>query len=916
MRNIIYSMKFKIITTLFILLYPILLIANNEASAKRVLVRGTILESLEKYPLPQANIKVMALPDSTFIKGTVSIDKGTFELELEPKVDLLLCISYLGFEDFYQELHLSENIATLDLGELEMSESTLLLGEAIVEGHAPEMVLKEDTVEFNADSYKLPPSSMVEDLIKKLPGVDIDDDGNITAGGKPIKRILVDGKEFFGDDVAVALQNINVEILNKLQVIDRKSEEARLTGVDDGEDEKVINLTVKEGMKKGWFGTSSASLGNKERYEVSTMTNRFVGDNQFSILGGINNINSRGLVDAGSQIQSGGNGSSQGGLSTFAQLGTNFSYYNDEVLKINGNVMATGNEQFQRRHTDRENILANSSTYYTQDYENSSRSGGVSSNFRIRWSIDSLTNLTVTPVFKFNKSSYNSTNDFQTVREDLSNINDGFEQRESDRMSYNYSLQATLVRSSKYKKGRKGSVSLSIYGNNSDGDLYSDSETFYGDSLLKPEDYRVKILDQWQDDNNDKLGYRVRLTYIEPFSKGKFLQFAYTLNHSNTTSKRYTYNWDTALEDYDTDFDSIYSDNMRNEVLTQNLNVNFRHVKAKYNYTIGINMDPSYTKSINVFDEDRSFERSTINWGPNANLIYLWSKHNNIRIQYKGRTQEPSISQLQPSKNVTNPLNIREGNLDLSPSYISMYSVNYSLYQPKSQRSLYASLQGKFVNNSIVNKTTYNDETGVRTTKPINVSGVWNINGSVNGHIPLKDKRFKFNNNLNSSYSQQVGFTNELKNFARTLTIREKMSFRFSNDDISLETRANYVYSKTHNTMSSTRDNEVMSYGGTFTALYYAPFDLTLGTDFTYLGKSGYTSNINPHEFLWNIQANYEFLKKKKASLYFRYYDLLQQQTSVRRRVTADYIEDTTINSLTSYFMIGFVYRLNTMGKG
>ncbi len=907
-------MKFKLITLLFIILYPIILSASN--NSKKVLVHGTIIESLDKYPLPQATIKIMALPDSTFIKGTVSIDKGNFEIEVEPKADLLMCISYLGFDDFYQELQLSENVAKLDLGELEMSESTLLLGEAIVEGHAPEMVLKEDTVEFNADSYKLPPSSMVEDLIKKLPGVDIDADGNITAGGKPIKRILVDGKEFFGDDVAVALQNINVEILSKLQVIDRKSEEARLTGVDDGEDEKVINLTVKEGMKKGWFGTSSAAVGNKNRYELATMTNRFVGDNQFSILGGINNINNRGLSDSGSQIQSGSNTSSHGGLSTYAQLGTNFSYYNNEVLRINGNVMATGSEQYQLRNTDRENILANSSTYYTQDYKYNSRAGGVSSNFRIRWRIDSLTNLTVTPVFKVNKYNYDSFNDFQTIREDSSNINNGFEQRESERMAYNYNIQATLVRSSKYKKGRKGSVSFTFYGNNVDGDLYSDSETFYGDSLLKPEDYNVKILDQWQKDNNDKLGYRTRLTYIEPLSDGKFLQFAYTLHHSNTTSKRYTYNWDDATNAYETDFDSIYSDDVRNEVLTQNLNVNFRHVKAKYNYTVGFNMDPSYTKSINVFDEDRSFVRNTINWGPTANLIYLWSKHNNIRLQYRGRTQEPSISQLQPSKNVTNPLNIREGNLDLSPSYINMYSVNYSLYKPESQRSVYASLQGKFVNNSIVNKTTYDDETGVRTTKPINVNGVWDINGALNTHIPLKDKRFKFNNNVRTSYAQQVGFTNELKNLARTLTVREKVSFRFSNDDISLETRGNYTYSRTQNTISSTKDNEVMEYGGTFTALYYLPFDLTLGTDFTYLGKSGYTSNINPNEFLWNLQANYEFLKNKRASLYFRYYDLLQQQTAVRRRVTADYIEDTTINSLTSYFMIGFVYRLNTMGKG
>ena len=279
---------------IFLLLFLLIFIIPAGINARNIKITGRIVDEKTVDPMSQATVVARALPDSIMLKGTVSNETGSFELSVRAVNEILLNISFLGYSNYQKVITPGDN-QIIDLGTIKMKESRKLLKETIVEGQVPPIVVKEDTIEYNVDSYKMQPNSVVEDMLKKLPGVDVDSDGKITANGKEVKKVFVDGKEFFSSDPTVATKNLNTDIIDKLQIIDKKSDLAQLTGVDDGDDETVINLTIKKGMKNGWFGNILGAYGyaeeNPNRYEGSAMVNRFEDNNQYSVLGGINNIN-------------------------------------------------------------------------------------------------------------------------------------------------------------------------------------------------------------------------------------------------------------------------------------------------------------------------------------------------------------------------------------------------------------------------------------------------------------------------------------------------------------------------------------------------------------------------------------------------------------------------------------------------
>ncbi len=883
-------------------------------------VQGRVVGLPESEPLVGAAIRVLTLPDSVFVEGLVTNDEGDFYLRRKPEQELLLVISYLGYKTQDIALPYAADMPHVSLGTIALTEEAVELKEAVVVGKVPDMVLKEDTVEYNAQSYKLPPDAMVNDLIKKLPGIQVDQNGSILVGGKPITRILVDGKEFFGSDLTVALNNLSADILDKLQVIDRKSEEARTTGVDDGEEEKVINLTIKKDMKKGWFGNTSVGAGgtldqslSQIPYQGRIMINRFIGDNQVSLLAGMNNTNQFTFSNGGAEMDLDASDPTAG-INTAADLGVNFAYFKDKKFSLRGSILGNASKNDVDQLTNRENILSNSSTFYQQAMQSRDKQKKLSADFEMRWDIDSLTRLIIRPDVRFDGATSRSLSDSYTQREDSTYINQGVNAKESDRSGIDYQFQATLVRSSKRKAGRRVSVTASVSGRESDASTFTNSETYYGDERYDPTQVRDTTIRQNQRNENGNLAYRFRFTYVEPLKNKQSLQLAYSLNQNNSYTNRLTYNWDERLDDYTLDFDTAYSDLVDHRVINQNLSFNFRSVRKKYNYLMGISIDPSSTKSVNRIDDERSYDRHVVNWGPSLHFNYMWTQHKRIRLMYNGRTRQPSITDLQPAKNISNPLYIREGNMDLLPSYNSTFSFNYSRYYPESQRSLSLYLRGGFVTNSIVNKTTYFEDTGVRIVKPVNVNGQWDVSASNNLYLPFADNAFKFYHVIETSFRQRVGFINELQNLSQTFSISDRFYIQYSTEKLELEWQANYTYDQTHNTISKANNLSAMNFGSSLKVLCRLPKDVSLGSNFSYLGRIGYAKSIAPHVFLWNVQANYAFLKEKKANLFVRLYDILQQQRATQRNITSAYIEDVQFNALTSYFMVGFSYRINTMG--
>ncbi|MDE6652950.1 MAG: TonB-dependent receptor, partial [Muribaculaceae bacterium] len=357
-------------------------------------VTGVVVDE-ESQPMIKATVRVLHPKDSTAVKGALTNEKGEFRITDVANGSYLLEASYVGYSPIYKEITVKGK--SLAVGTVSMAEDTKMLRDVTVTGIKTPIKVMEDTIEFNADSYKTQPNAVVEDLLKRLPGVDVGTDGKITANGKEVKKILVDGKEFFSDDPSAASKNIPVDLVDKLQVVDRKSDLARLTGVDDGEDETVINLTVKKGKNNGWFGNVDAGYGTDDRYDFNFNVNRFWNGNQLTLLGGANNINNPRFGDRGGDFRRFGGRS---GLLTSRSVGLNFNVGNEEILRVGGDLMYSYSKTDNRTRSDKQTFFQDYNSYDNTMRNAKDELNSLSGNFRLEWKPDSFNTLDFRPNFE------------------------------------------------------------------------------------------------------------------------------------------------------------------------------------------------------------------------------------------------------------------------------------------------------------------------------------------------------------------------------------------------------------------------------------------------------------------------------------------------------------------------------------
>ena len=883
-----------------------------QTSNKKGGLWGIVKDAEEEIPLEQVSVRLLAAKDSALVSFATSDSIGKFRIRNLNPGRYIVSLSFLGYEAVCKNVSSTSQNRWVNVGTVAMNPSGILLKEAVIIGKVPEIVTKEDTIEYNADSYKTRPNAVVEDLLKKLPGVEVDSDGKITAGGKEIKKILVDGKEFFTNDPKVASKNLPVDIVDKLQVIDRKSDLARLTGVDDGEDEKVINLTIKKGMKKGWFGSAEGGYGTQNRYLFNGMLNRMVNESQFSLLTNGNNTNNMGVGDFGSGRYSGGFGGAGGGINTSWFAGTNFNAGKSDKFRVGGDVSLAFSDQDSWNKSQRQNLFADSTSYDNSEQRNRTKSHNLGVNFRMHWELDSLSTIEFMPNFSYNKSSYHASNESATLagNAERDSVNSTLGRTSGDGHSFQASGRLTVNRKFKRKKGRQLSINFGYDINRTDEDGMN-----YSINNL----YRLGRKDTVDQTTQNKVWggtYRATVSYIEPIFKSSFLTFSYEYKYNFNNADRFAYDLMNEAK-----IDSAYSNSFRNTFQSQRAGVNFKTVKEKYIYSIGVNVDPSRSESENLIDTARTVpSRTVVNVSPNLFLIYRMNKRNNLRFDYRGRTRQPSISQLQPVSNITDPLRIRTGNPSLSPSYENNVQLRFNSFKPENQQSIMAYMSGGFTTNSIVNKTTYNSETGGQTTMPVNVNGVWNMSASFMYNTPLKNKKFQINSFTNLGYNNNIGFVtlkkdgDSQRNVSRTFNVRESAGITYRSDWFDIGLRGNYYYSRTGNSLPGQNSQDIMTYGGSFDGSLHLPCSIDIGTNFDYSGNKGYSSGYDKNQMLWNAQASWQFLKGKNATLMFKIYDILQQRSSISRSVTGNYIQDMEYNTLTSYCMLQFSYRFNAMG--
>ena len=898
----------------YVFLLIISLAAYAQSGGKRF--SGRVVDSETYQPVPFATVRLLALSDSSLLVGGATDAEGKFRLTVAaPKnKSLLLHVSFIGYTVVYREVSPVADSHKNNLGDIPLAPEVIALDETVVVGQAPMAVTEEDTTVFNESAFRTPEGSMLEDLVKQLPGGEIDADGKLLIHGKEVKKILVDGKEFFSDDPKAALKNLPVEMVEKLKAYERKSDLARLTGIDDGEEEMILDLSVKKNMKLGWMENFMGGYGSKDRYELANILNRFRDNSQLTIIGNLNNTNNQGFSEMQKESAvSSGNLRTQKGLTTSRSLGINATY-DWQRVKFRSNIQYVGTDRLEDSRTTVDNFLRQDKSITQSTGRNRLKNDNLIANVFLEWKMDSVTTLIFRPQYRTAANDRRNGSFQQGWGNDVL-----LNEKESSGTNHNSSYNVTMMMQLSRKLSRMGrNIALKVdYGSNaSSTDRKNLSTTHYFKNNTE------KVQNQKIEDEIDGYNYRVQLVYVEPLPWLHFLQFRYSYQYRANNSDHFVYNWDKDLDEFTPDYDEEASNCFENQYSNHLFNVAVRTSRKQYNYNIGADFEPQKSVSHSVLKDnpENQLERSVFNFSPTVNFRYKFSKRTRLQIVYRGKSRQPNIRDLQPVTDRTNPLNIRVGNPSLKPSYINTFTLNFNSYNMKRQRNMVATALVENTINSVTNQVTYDSETGVRTTTPLNLNGNWRALGSFSLNTPFRNRSWIFRTYSYVQYRNQNGYTTinkeaPVKSTVKHLTARQRLQLTYRTKQMEISARAELLYNNSHNNVKETR-TETYDYRFGTEVQYYLPWGMELYTDLTYFQRSGYGYEGYAREnLMWNCQLSKAFLKRKQLLLRFKIYDMLRQDVSMIRTITATAIRDTDYNALGSYFMVHAILRLNLMGR-
>lgn len=886
------------------------------AAQNNIRITGTVLDKTSNEPIEQAGIRILREKDSTYVKGLATDDAGKFLITVSPG-KYIVNVSYLGYKESFTNVDATKRSVVMD--NILLSADGIMLSEAVVTAKAAEIAIKGDTIEYNADSYKVQPSAVVEDLLKKMPGAEVDSEGKITINGKEIKKILVDGKEFFTNDPKVASKNLPAAMVDKLQVLDRKSDMAQMTGFDDGEDETVINLTIKKNMKQGMYGSTTSGLGSNDRYGVSGIANYMRNDNQFTLMGGSNNTNNEGFTDnAGNSfrgMRTGGmNFGGGNGIIKSTTGGFNFSMSPSDKLKWGGNTRLgrTENDLIIKNHTERSAPnKPNGKIFQNTNSVGINKSDNVGVDLRFEWTPDSLTKVIFSPSLQYGKNQTNSISDFLST---LENANDstnwGNSTYFSDGVSRSTNAKLEVSRNLG-KKGRVLSFSLSGGFNDLNNDIESWSKTTFREDNKADS---IALIDIRTNQNNNGNNWRAYLSYVEPIGRNNFIQFNYSFRKNHSVTDQNTFRND-GLGNY-TIIDSTATKFLKNDFINQEIGINFKSVRAKYNYTIGVMMQPSKMNSwIITPKESDEISNNVLNYAPVAQFNYLWDKRHNLRFDYSGTTTQPTLTQLSSARDESNPLRISYGNPNLKPIFSNRFRIRYQKFNPEKASAIMAFGGFDFASNDIVSRT-YSFAGGRQENTLDNVNGNWSTNLRFIMNRPLRNKKFSVNSMTFSSYARNNVYIDSLKNTANVLNLTESLGLQYRSELFDFGLRGNIRYTTTNNSLNNFQDRTIYNYGGSFNTTWYLPNNFIVDSDLNYSGNSGTTQGFELNEWLWNASISKQLFKAKNGTIKFSAYDILHQRTSITQSFQPDFNSETITNVLESYFMVSFIYRFQIFKGG
>jgi hypothetical protein len=926
------------IVTLFILF-----VLSSQIITAQNKISGKVVDSMNRLPLPDATVTIINPVDSAAV-GFAVVDKtGLFEIKNLAKGNYVLGITYTGYSPFKKNLEITQTQFTIDLDTVLMSLDNNMLGSVVVQ--APPITVKKDTIEFRASSFKTKPNATVEDLLKKLPGVEVDKEGNITSQGEEITKIYVDGKEFFLNDPKLATKNLSSEMVEAVQVFDDMSDQAKFTKIDDGSRKRTINIRLKKDRKKGVFGRTSASIGTSDRYEGSASFNAFNNDQQISILGGANNINRLGftnndLISAMGGMGGGGNrgggggrgGRGGGGNAPAANNGNTKSWstginYRDEwghKVDFSGSYFVSQTDNSNYSESYRQNLFSNDSVAYVNSVSNTKNSNiNHRLGFRLEYMIDSMNSLLITPTLNLQQGQSANDNSLVTratnPRLDYKAIEgESHSNSKRDGQSFNNDL---LFRHRFNKPGRTFTLGWSSALNNSNGHGFNYSPYHFYDS--NNVETRFDNRDQRNDQLTRSFNNTISSSVTEMLDSSMVweLNYAYTINRSN--SDRDTYDYNALTSEYDS-INKAQTNYFENLFTANRLGTNFRVKKQKYDYQFGgaVNFASLENLSDRATTGKATMRQTYTNLFPNASFNFNPKPRKNLRFNYRGSTRAPSISQLQDFQDISNRLNIRTGNPDLKQEFTHNVTINYSTFNLTNFLYLNISSGANFISNKIVNSTSKLDE-GVLLTRPENLNGAQSYNASGTIGIPLKKvttgRRSPVNLNLTTTgrYNRDVSKLQDTVRFNYTKVLGQRVSFNyFIQDKLDLQANANFNYNDARYSLQQAQNYKYFNQHYSIDVTYTLFKRIMINNDFDFYVNTGRADGFNQSIPLWNAYVSCLLFKKQNGELRISGVDLLNQNKSINRTAGETYIDDTYTRVLQRFFLVSFMYNFKNFGKG
>ena len=933
----------------------LLLLVSIASFAQERLVSGAIIDRDTKDPVEQVTVQLLKT-DSTYVTGAISNEKGLFHLNAPENGKYLLKITSVGYKPTVKRVVIEQD-KNLALGNVVVGADAIMLKGAVVTAMAQKVTLKEDTFVYNSAAYRTPEGSVVEELVKRLPGAEVSDDGTIKINGKEVKKILVDGKEFMTGDTKTALKNLPTSIIDKIKAYDEKSDLSKVTGIDDGEEQTVLDFNVKKGMNKGLMSNIDLGIGNKDRYSARGMGGYFNSNNRFMLFGNANNTSDRGFGGGGPRRGFGGGN----GLNASKMLAANYNYEEKNKFKFNTSLRWNHSDGDVWSRRSSENFLGSSSSFSNSLNQNFSRSDSWNGNIRLEWMPDTMTNILFRPSISwttndsrsmglsasFNQDPYQYTEDPLSDEgiEKMDEVDAVINRQKSVSLSYskNNNIRGMLQLNRKLNnKGRNVTLRMDA--------KYTDKDS-KSISLQNAHLYLVQNeagLDSTYQTNRYNLtpskdySYSAQATYSEPLWKATFLQFSYKFTYSYSKSDRSTYDFskysfdgispeygawgnylgrlDGELGDYRDDKLSRYSE-YRN--YTHDIQVMMRFIRQKYNLNFGVMIQPQRSKFIQDYQGKYvDTVRTVTNVSPTLDFRYRFSKMSNLRVNYRGTTSQPSISQLLDITDNSDPLNVSMGNPGLKPSFTQNFRLFYNNFVQNHNKGVMTYINFSTTSNSISNKVTYDETTGGRITRPENINGNWNVMGAFMFNCSIDSAGvWNINTDTNLGYNHYVSYLSldksqdSQKNTTQNTTWNERLCLSYRNDwlELSLDGTLAYNHAKNKLQPNSNLDTWQFSYGPSMTLT--APWGTSLNTSLSCSSRRGYSDeSMNTDEFVWNAQLSQGFLKGKPLTVMLQFYDLLHQQSTFSRAISSVSRTDTEYNAINSYAMLHVVYRMNLFG--